>query len=398
MCCWEIGAGYGHLFRLFPLVCELLDREHEVLVVVPDNTHASQVFEQLDITLLPAPTSQAPGKNFSLSLNYAQNLLRNGFWHAPTLQSRLRDWLALFDAYQPDFILAEHSPSALLAARLAGLRRAAIGTGFTIPRLVSPMPAIQPWFDIPQSHLLQIESEFLALVNPVLAELGGKPLANVADIFAGAEIFLCTFVELDHYSNRTQMPYCGPIVYSPPQRKPDWPTINGKRVFLYMRAANRYLRPLLDQLHQMSLSVLACVPDLPETEMDTLQRSHLHITTEPVDLQQVALDCCLMISQGGTNSGTLMLLSGVPVLVCPLELEQTLWAYRITAKKLGSMVNPFNPEPNYQAKIDFILNATEIRDQVQNFSDRYTLFDSRQSVREIANRITISAESQGRLA
>lgn len=398
LCCWEIGAGFGHLFRFFPLVEEMVQYGHEVVVVSTDLPHARVVFEPLDISTFPAPANQAPLKKFSLSLNYAQNLLRNGFWHAPSLQSRLREWLALFDALQPDLILAEHSPGALLAARLAGLPCAAIGTGFTIPPLVSPMPGIQPWFSVPQNRLLQIEVEFLDLVNPVLSKLGGEPLTTVADIFADAEIFLCTFAELDHYANRSQMSYCGPIVYSPPQLKPEWPTENRKRVFLYMRAANRFLLPLLDQLQQMSLSVLACIPDLPETELNALQWSHSRITTEPVDLHQVALDCDLMISQGGTNSGTLMLLSGVPVLICPLELEQTLWAYRLTAQGLGSMTNPFNPHLNLKEKIEFSLNATEIRDQVQIFSDQYTPYDSQQSVREIANRITYLVENQERRA
>jgi UDP:flavonoid glycosyltransferase YjiC (YdhE family) len=396
LCCWEIGAGFGHLFRLYPLVEGLLKNDHEVMVISTDLRRAKQVFEPLNISIFPAPANHAPYKNFSLSLNYAQNLLRNGFWHAPSLRSRLREWLDLFDTLQPDFILAEHAPGALLAARLAGLHRAAIGTGFTIPPLVSPMPGIQPWFSVPQTHLLQIEGDFLALANSVVVDLGGKSLTAVADIFAGAEIYLCTFAELDHYGSRTQMPYCGPIVYSPPLRKPDWPTVNGERIFLYMRAANRYLSPLLDHLQQLSLPVLACVPDMPETELDTLQRTHIHITTEPVDLHQVAADCRLMISQGGTNSGTLMLLSGVPVLVCPLELEQTLWAYRITAQGFGSMINPFNPNPDLKAKIDLNLNTTEFIDRTHNFAQQYSYYDSQKTVHDIANRITMAVSSQER--
>lgn len=390
LCCWEIGAGFGHLFRLYPLVKELLKIGHEVIVIATDFPRARQVFDPLDIYTFPAPANQAPDKKFSPSLNYAQNLLRNGYWHAPSLRSRLCEWLDLFDALQPDFVLAEHAPGALLAASLGGLKRAVIGTGFTIPPLVSPMPGIQPWFSVPQDHLLGIENEFLALVNPVLLNLGGKPLTAVAGIFAGAQTYLCTFAELDHYGRRTEIQYCGPIIYSPPQQMPDWPAVSGQRVFLYMRASNRNLRPLLDHLQQMPLSVLACIPDFPEEELDALQNSNLHITTEPLDLHHVAADCRLMISQGGTNSGTLMLLSGVPVLVCPLELEQTMWAYRITTQQLGSMINPFNPDPDLKAKIDFNLNTTEILNQVHKFAQHHTNYDSQQTVHEIAKRITMT--------
>jgi UDP:flavonoid glycosyltransferase YjiC (YdhE family) len=140
----------------------------------------------------------------------------------------------------------------------------------------------------------------------------------------------------------------------------------------------------------MPLSVLACIPDLPETELDAQKSSNLHITTEPLDLHQVAADCSLMISQGGTNAGTLMLLSGVPVLVCPLELEQTLWAYRITAQGLGSMINLFNPNPDFKAKIEYNINSTEIIDQVHKFAQHYTDYDGKQTVHDIAKRITMT--------
>jgi UDP:flavonoid glycosyltransferase YjiC (YdhE family) len=393
LCCWEIGAGFGHLYRLYPLVEELLKNDHDVMVISTDLCRAKQVFEPFNIPIFTAPSNQAPHKKFPPSLNYAQNLLRNGFWHTQSLRSRLGEWLELFNTIQPDFILAEHSPVALIAARLAGLPRAAIGTGFTIPPLVSPMPTIQPWFNLPQSRLLQIEDEFLTQVNPVVVNLGGTPLKAVANIFDGAEIFLCTLPELDHYNQRVQMSYSGPILHSPQHQKPEWPGGDQIKVFVYMRAVNRFLMPLLDQLQQLPLSVLACIPDLPETERHNLQQPNLLITTDPVDLNQVAVDCSLMISQGGTNSGTLMLLSGVPVLVCPLELEQAMWAHRITTQGLGDMVNIFNPNPDLKAKIDLNLNNTDLVDRVRKFAQRNSTFETQQTVRDIANRIILTVNN-----
>jgi UDP:flavonoid glycosyltransferase YjiC (YdhE family) len=365
-----------------------MERGHQVLVATVNHDNASQVFEPLGISPLETPARQTPHKPFPLSQNYAQILLRAGFWHPPTLRTRLQDWLRLFEACGAEFILAEHAPGALLAARLAGLRRAAIGTGFTVPPLVTPMPGIQPWLAYPQERLLQIETEFLVHVNPVLADLGGEPLTAVADIFTGTEIFLCTFAGLDHYPGRAKATYYGPIVYSPPQRTPEWPPDNNRKVFLYMRAANRFFKPLIDQLGQMDLSVLACVPDLPAADVNTLQKPNLRVVTDPVDLRQVAADCSLMISQGGTNAGTLMLLAGVPVLFYPLELEQTLWAYRISQAGLGSLVNPFNPTPKYKDKIASVLNDTDIYNQVRQFAHKHAHFDHRQPVRQIVDRIT----------
>ncbi|MDW7755895.1 MAG: hypothetical protein SCH68_12095, partial [Brevefilum sp.] len=133
LCCWELGAGYGHLYRLLPIISELLRIGHHVSLVSKDAERARLVFDTLDIEIISAPDITSPPKSFSLSQNYSQNLLRNGYWHLPSLHQRLVDWLALFAVCQPDFILAEHAPTALLAAKLTKLSRGVIGTGFTVP-------------------------------------------------------------------------------------------------------------------------------------------------------------------------------------------------------------------------------------------------------------------------
>jgi UDP:flavonoid glycosyltransferase YjiC (YdhE family) len=396
LCCWEIGAGFGHLFRLFPLVEEWLKNNHEVILVTKNSIRAKSIFDPIGAACYQAPANRAPAKKFPYSINYAQNLLRNGFWHKPSLQSLLSNWLELYEKFQPDIILAEHSPAALLAARLAGLNRAAIGTGFTIPPFVSPMPTMQPWFPVPQSRLIQSEEKFLNLINPVLIELGGEPLEIVAEIFAGAEPFLCTFPELDHYGSRADMHYYGPVEYSPARHEPEWPDGTDPKVFMYMRTSNRKFEAALQQLQVMPVTALACIPDMPGTELHVQQRQHLRITTEPVDLMLVAQKCSLMISQGGTNSGSLMLRSGVPVLICPKEIEQTMWALRITGQGLGSMINPFNPKPDIKAKIEAAVHSKLTSVQNKAFVQRYSNYDSKQTVSEIANRISIIGSGKQR--
>ena len=88
-----------------------------------------------------------------------------------------------------------------------------------------------------------------------------------------------------------------------------------------------------------------------------------------------------------------MLLSGVPLLVFPSGLEQSMWAYRITSQGFGSMVNPFKPEADINDKIEAALHLTESNKKLQRFTRRYADYDSDQTVRDIANCISIGQKN-----
>ena len=195
LCCWELGGGFGHLFRLAPIGLELARRGCQVVYAIPDVARGAALLQTHAYRILHAPVWQAPPKEHSLSQTYSKNLLRNGYWHRESLRNQLQGWLALFDDAQPDVILAEHAPSALLAARKAGLPRVAMGTGFSLPPLTAPMPGLQPWFTLPERYLIKSEKEFLECVNPVLRDLGASALTAVADVFEGAIQLLCTLLE-----------------------------------------------------------------------------------------------------------------------------------------------------------------------------------------------------------
>jgi hypothetical protein len=159
--------------------------------------------------------------------------LRNGYDHRESLYDQLKGWHTLFEIWQPDMVLAEHAPSALLAARKARLPRAAVGSGFSLPPLEVPMPGLQPWFSLPEQYLKTGEQNFLDCVNPVLQEMGADPMTAAADIFQGAEQVLCTFPELDHYEARKDIRYWGPVAYTPQDVEAPWHSDRRENTFLY---------------------------------------------------------------------------------------------------------------------------------------------------------------------
>lgn len=385
LCCWELGGGFGHLFRLAPIGLELAKRGCQVVYAIPDVACGAAFLQAHAHQIVHTPVWQAPPKSHALSQTYSQNLLRNGYWHRESLRHQLQGWLTLFDACQPDVILAEHAPSALLAARKSGTPCIAMGTGFSLPPLTKPMPGLQPWFILPERYLIKCEKEYLLCVNPVLQDLGIPALAAVADLFEGATQLLCTLPELDHYGTRPDVRYWGPVVYTPQDSETPWPSDKCDNIFLYIKPEHRFFRQIIYLLKEMGLPTLIFAPGLGHDEQRALQGEHLSISLHPVNLKTAATHCRLMISQGGHNAGALMLLTGVPLFICPGQLEQAVWAHRVSARGLGVTTGYFDPTPDFRARLEAMLSDNDIAGRVKAFAAKYAVFDPIKQVEAIAD-------------
>jgi UDP-N-acetylglucosamine:LPS N-acetylglucosamine transferase len=381
--CWELGGGYGHLYPLLPFASEFKRLGHDVVVAVKDLARAEQVFGRHDIKILQAPTWWTPERSFPISVNYAQNLFRNGYWYGPALTGNLKAWLNLFDLWQPVLVFTDHAPTALLAARSAGIPRAAVGSGFVLPPLLSPMPSLQPWFPIPQKILDSREKEVLDQINSVLKALGFNILDCVADLFEGTEIFLTTFSELDHYGPRSGVRYWGPIVSSGNGIGSTWEKRGDKKVFIYLNYRYRFLKEIFQQIRKLDLPTLAFIRDMPEKSAETLGGRNIEFAPGPVSLERAVEQSSLVITHGGVNTSSFLLLSGKPLLILPEQLEQCLWAYRVTEQNLGLMVNWFQSRPDFGRNLGELLESQTVLERVSQFAHKYKGYDSQDTVHKI---------------
>ncbi len=393
--CWELGDGFGHLFRLAPIGQELVNRGCQVAYGIPDVIHGVACLRNHASKILRAPIWQTPPNVHPLSQTYSQNLLRNGYWHKESLHRQLRGWFTLFDVCQPDVILAEHAPTVLLAARKSGTPCIATGTGFSLPPLTTPMPGLQPWFTLPERYLIKCEKEFLSCVNPTLQDLGIPALTAVADLFEGAVQMLCTFPELDHYGARPDTRYWGPVVYTPQDKEATWPSGKRDNVFLYIKPEHRFFRQIIYLLKEMGLPTLVFAPGLDHEEQRALQGENLSISSHPVNLKTAATHCRLMISEGGHNTGVLMLLTGVPLFICPGQLEQAVWAHRVSEQGLCMTTGFFDPTADLKTRLEAMLSAGGVEDRTRSFAAKYAAFDPAKQVAEIAGQCLALSRTQG---
>lgn len=383
---WELGAGAGHCVNLAPVARHLCEQGHRVSIALRDVCLARKVFGELDVTLLQAPFKLGrPSENIGEPRTFAHILHNTGFADDEELRSLTDAWRNLFHAVQPDLIVFEHSPSALLASRAIDVRRAVLGTGFFSPPDVYPLPELRTWLPPAPDKLRTDEDRVLERINRILVSWQEPPLDRVAQLYAGVdENFLLTFRELDHYQQRNESEYWGmwPL---PGGAAPDWPEGEGPCVFGYLRPF-RALPNLLTLLAELRIRALLYVVGIDPKLRLRFANSTLHFVDRRVDISWIAQESDLAILNGNAGTATALLLQGAPSFQIPMQLEQAIFSQRMV--ELGASLSaPPDRAEQIAARLMRMLNEPKFGQAAQEYAARYAGFDPGDSVRQVAERI-----------
>ncbi len=382
---WEFGANLGHIGTFLPVARELRRRGGSVHWVVTQPNQAAKLLHQGGFSWLQAPTL-AETRREGPPLSYADILLRFGYAQADDLLGLTVAWRELFALLKPALVLADHAPTAILAARTLGIPVMLFGSGFFAPPQVHPLPNMRPWVDVPTARLAQIESEALTTINRVLAQFDSPPLTWLADLFQVAETALLTFPELDHYAGRGPATYWGTLPAAVADT-PSWPAGERPRVYAYLRASSAHFEPALRALHDLRRPCLIYCPDLPEALRQRYASPLLHFAARPVDLTAAAAEADAAVTYGSPAATIAFLLAGKPVLMLPGHLEQYLFSLRVEEFGAGLLINPEQPADNLPQKLMRILVDPSFTTNARAFADKYAFFNQSQVVTHLANRI-----------
>lgn len=334
---WELGSNYGHLVALRALARELKRQRHDCVFAVRQLRDAQQFLEPQLGPLVQAPVRFGPARwPVRRQVSYASLLHNIGFDDPLELAGRIRAWRELLRVFAAEYVFADHSPVALIAARTLGLPAAAIGNGFTLPPRLSPFPSYRARGAAPQDMLLRNEAMVLRELNAALERLGLRPFDLLQDIFRSATPGLLTYAPLDHYEAPRAESYLGVPDYSygPP---PAWPSGKGPKVFAYLRPG-RGSGTVLRTLRQTKARVVLrwSGGTLPAG----LARPGLSVADGPVNFRAAAESCDAFVNYGAHSTVAEFLLAGKPGLLVPDLQERVLTARRAVATGAAIAVNP----------------------------------------------------------
>jgi UDP:flavonoid glycosyltransferase YjiC (YdhE family) len=366
---WELGGNYGHLVALRALACELKRHGHDCVFAVRMLGPAQEFLDPQLGPLVQAPVRlAASGHRVRTQLSYASLLHNIGFGDPVELAGRIQAWRTLFGALKTDYVFADHSPVALVAARTLGIPAARIGNGFTLPPVLAPFPSFRLRANVPQSVLLRNEVTVLKELNHALALLKLRPLPLLQDIFHGTTPALLTYAPLDHYEVERPEAHLGLPDYSYGAR-PKWPDGKGPKIFAYLRPSPA-LPLVLKALQQSKARVLLRLPgSLPE-EWREFARPGMAVAAGPVNFRLAAEGSDAFVNYGAHSTVAEFLLAGKPGILVPDLHERALTARRVTG--LGAALS-IRPTAVRQVKlaIDAVLEDPAPRRAARAFAARH---------------------------
>jgi UDP:flavonoid glycosyltransferase YjiC (YdhE family) len=386
---WEFGGGLGHIQYDLPLAKKLQERGHEVYCIMKHVINAEKILGPHGIKVLQAPAWQVKVNKLENTFSYADTLYNQGYLIEGALLSMVCAWRNLLAVIRPDLLIVDHAPTALIAARGIKLNVALFGTGFFAPPVQNPMPSIIPWVEAPEGLLERSEEKVVETINAVLEEIEAPKLESLSDLFVVDENFLATFQELDHFQDREQVKYWGPVINLPEGDSPKWPeTKFSKKIFCYIKSYYPYIEELLNNLQQVEASIIVFSPNAPKEIKQKFNSPTIKFVQNPLNMKQVCSECDLVVCHAGHGTIAVTLLHGKPLLLLPEhnQLEQILIAHHVAKSKVAALVLTRQKKRDYHGAIQRVLSKTQFTEHTRSFAEKYKDFDSESQIRKIADR------------
>jgi UDP:flavonoid glycosyltransferase YjiC (YdhE family) len=332
----ELGEGLGHVAPLNAIAERLVaggGQDVRAIFCVRDPIKGRAVFSKRSFTMLPSPFTTKVEYISSHSSSYAELLATFGFARKRELQRAVSAWDDIFEVVAPDLMIADHSPTACLAA-LNRLPVLVTGNGYTAPPAQMPVyPALKAGMAPPG-----VQRSMLNIVNAVLAERGGEPLQGLPQLMAGDRRAVFALPHLDPYGplrrDRLLGSYHGGLRPLPAPTAP--------RVFVYAGASDRYLEAIIQALAEAGVPISAYLGGAESATSMFLKNRGATVHDTPPVLEVVLAEASMVVSHGGSGLTQAALKIGRPQVIVPIHAESQITAGRVEELGVGLAVRKFS--------------------------------------------------------
>lgn len=366
--CWEYGAGLGHVAALRTIARALKRLGWMTTLVNPSTVSVAPDDCFDDILTIPAAnqllthTIADPDTPIA-SYNHA--VWNFGFHSTKFVFTRLQLWNALFARIKPDLVIADFAPCALMAAR-GDFPTIALGNGYTLPPVnIKRYPR---FFDIEDGF---DGAEMLGSVNSALRLCGKTELDFLPEIFRADYQACRTFENTDPFQKVRSPPASGPLLPAIVVRAPVKPA---RRVFVYLTHCKPgILRHVVDAVSRMDIPVDIYALQNEQIEQKPDGDNEVIHFGNPISLERIISDYSLVIHLGGHSLALELVVSGVPQLLLPVDIEKVLLGNNLDRAGLAAVhrVDIDLDSVVLDAAIKNALEDAGLKKRVRVFADQY---------------------------
>ncbi len=385
MVSWELGGNYGHLTRHIAFAKLMQQRGHTVLFAARDAALAHEILHPHRLASIAAPQPARWHGRTDMMRSYADILQFHGLGETATAMPLFEAWRETFEQFQPDLLVPDHSPAALIVAKALRIPSLEVASGFERPPNITPYPDFRPWLPSDGSALHN-EARILDVINAYGRHHSGTvPYRDLPGALKATLSLLASFPELDHYPMRRGGRYIGPITYWQDGLMVDWQNNSLPKVFIYLRRFTG-LDALLSFLADTALDTIVVCPDLTVQEVARLEAGAVQVFRQPVQLESILTPCDLCISHGGLGVSSLCVLSGTKALLIPIHIEQLLLAKALTQCGLGIALKPAEVNHDRLEKVlASLLTEASYSAACDRLAQKYRAYDAAKVVHRLVN-------------
>lgn len=390
---WELGKNFGHIAKLTEIARPLAEKGAEIYFALQNPGEFLKFRPDYPHTIFQAPFSPVKPVRGPV-LTYTDDIRPCGYMSPDTISGLIEAWRSLYTMIEPDLIIAESSPTALLAAREFDFPKVALGTTYEIPPIKTPLPLMPYWENVNEDVLATREEQVLKNVNQALAKLDLKPIETMADIFDIDARFLCGFEELDHYREREEEKYYGTLFTTDTGASLKWNPKAAKHIFAYLRPDSKSFKPAFEALCSLppDYDVIIAAPGINPKLKEARESGSVGIEDGPVKLDNIMSKCDLGICHAGVGISSAFLLNGIPLVLLPGHIEQLMFGRAVGRMGAGRGAVGEVTKAKVHELINTILNGSEFKDAAQGFAKKYKGYKPSNAVKEMADEIMALAK------